>query len=140
MKHFARHSIEGPRVSRRAANEDLPPPSEELLVLARQISAIRAGRSNFLSATLLSEPGYDMMLAMFIAAAEGRPMRAADLALAGGVPSTTALRWIKALEQLGLIARAADHPDLLECSLELTPEGHFQVRSHIESAWRAFQA
>ena len=140
MKHFARQLNRSSRAKRQAANEDISPEIEDLLVFAKQIYAVRSGRSEFLSAVVLGEPAYDMLLAMFIASVERRTMRADDLARSSGAPSTAAQRWIRVLEDLGLITRAARFRDVGDYIVELEPLGLSQIRGHLEHAWRALRA
>lgn len=139
MKHFPVSNSDRSRSLSRAANQDLPPPTKDLLALAKLMLAIRGARGSFFSATLLGEPGYDIILAMFIAEEQGQVLCASELALAAGAPSTVAMRWIRSLEQLGLVAQIWQ-ADPAGCNLILTPRGRVQVWGHLESAWCACQA
>jgi hypothetical protein len=137
VKHFDGPDNEHSRAESRAANEDPTPSLGELLALAKQISVVRSARSDFIDSVLLSEPGYDMLLAMFIAHTERRAVGPDDLALAAGVPSSTALRWMRTLEQIGLMIQITHLPNHHDHFVELRPEGLLQISRHLEHAWYA---
>lgn len=124
------------RANPRAANEGPAPPSVDLLALAKQISEVRSARSAFVDPTLLGEPGYDILIAIFIADAERRPLRVADLAVVAGVPASTALRWVRTLEELGLVIQIERYPHIDEQFVELRPEGLKQMSRHLDHARR----
>jgi DNA-binding IclR family transcriptional regulator len=84
----------------------------------------------------LGEPGYDILIAIFIADAERRPLRVADLAVVAGVPASTALRWVRTLEELDLVIQIERYPHIDEQFVELRPEGLKQMSRHLDHARR----
>lgn len=65
---------------------------------------LRNKRAEHLPADLLGEQSWGILLAMFVADAEGERLTAAEAcARAGGSPAV-AVRWLYALEQYGLVA------------------------------------
>ena len=89
--------------------------------VSRVIKA-RQERSRYLPQHLFSEPNWDMLLDLLHAEISFRRVTVTDLCIASGVPSTTALRYLKSMVQQGMITRRADHLDGRRNFVELTPE------------------
>jgi DNA-binding MarR family transcriptional regulator len=111
------------------------PSAMQLVHLARKISLARKFRSQFLAEGILGEPGFDMVLALFIASAEGRRVTVSELALASGTPLTTALRWMSVLKKRQLTSRRRSPLDARVSYIDLEPEGCTQVATFLENAW-----
>lgn len=76
---------------------------------------------------LVSNPGWDMLIDLFLARERGKSISVSSLCIASNVPQTTALRWISTLEEEGLICRIRDPNDRRRAYLELTASGAHQV-------------
>jgi DNA-binding MarR family transcriptional regulator len=100
---------------------------------ARAMMKARARRSQYFRESLFSDPAWDILLDLFIAAADGGRRTVSTVGLAGNVPSTTALRWINALEREGLVAREPDPRDARRVFLDLTEAGISAMRSYFDS-------
>ena len=74
-----------------------------------------------------------MLLDLTAARAEHRRVSVTSLCIASGVPTTTALRWIKLLEQAGFVERVEDDTDRRRAFVSLTEIG-------VESVARYFEA
>lgn len=109
---------------------------EQLLRFAKGIHAARLRRQDFLGAELLGEPGWDMMLALFIAALEQYSLTISNLIAASGVPPTTALRWIEVLHDRGFVSRKPNKLDRRVIFIELETEGRAQMAGLLETAWK----
>ena len=72
---------------------------------------------------LLGEPCWDILLDLTAAALARRPISVTSACIASGVPQSTALRWINALEQNGLIERCPDPIDKRRTNVAITAEG-----------------
>ncbi|HQS68957.1 MAG: transcriptional regulator [Novosphingobium sp. 28-62-57] len=94
-----------------------------LYALRRKRDAASAGRG------LFGEPGWDILLDLFIAEGRRTEVQVSSVCLDAGVPSTTILRWIARLEQEGLIYRIADDADARRRYVRLTPEGQQLMRT-----------
>lgn len=92
--------------------------AKNLYALRRQRDAIVGFKGIF------GEPGWDILLDLYIAARNGTETQVSSVCIEAGVPSTTILRWIGRLERDGLIYRAADAGDARRRYVRLTPEGH----------------
>lgn len=94
------------------------------LLHARQLYSMRRRRdAAFEGHDLLGEPGWDILLDLFIGELEGARIQVSSVCLDAGVPSTTILRWLSRLEGDGLIYRAADNIDGRRRFVRLTDEG-----------------
>jgi DNA-binding MarR family transcriptional regulator len=102
-----------------ARAKPVPPVSLETVT-----SVIRARRlrTRYFSDDLFADPAWDILLDLLRAEATQMRVSVSSLCLAAAVPATTALRWLKSMEQLGLILRRADPHDGRRIFVELAPE------------------
>lgn len=85
--------------------------------------ARRARTSIFGShADLFADPAWDLLLDLFVAHGNGKPVSISSACIAANVPATTGLRWIAALEGRGLIERRIDQHDRRRSYLYLNDE------------------
>ncbi len=77
----------------------------------------------FFDQDLFADPAWDMLLDLTAARAEHLRVSVTSLCIASGVPTTTALRWIKLLEQAGLVKRIEDDTDRRRAFVTLTERG-----------------
>jgi DNA-binding MarR family transcriptional regulator len=104
------------------------------LAHARMIYSMRRRRdAAFEGHDLLGEPGWDILLDLFIGEKEGAKIQVSSVCLDAGIPSTTILRWLARLERENLIYRAADSVDGRRRFVRLTDAG----RALMENALRA---
>ena len=68
-------------------------------------------RAQYFPAKLFADPAWDMLLDLYAAQLERKPVSVSSLCIAAGVPTTTALRWIKAMTDDGLLVRKDDPQD-----------------------------
>lgn len=87
-------------------------------------SVIRARRlrTRYFSEDLFADPAWDIMLDLLRAEASGTRVSVSSLCLAAGVPATTALRWLKLMENQRLVIRRNDPHDGRRIFVELAPE------------------
>lgn len=79
-------------------------------------------RRDLLGDELYDGPAWDVILDLYIAHEESKPISLTGVGLAGGVPATTALRWIRRLDTLGYISRLPDPADGRRTTVALTPK------------------
>lgn len=79
-------------------------------------------RERFLPADLFADPAWDMLLDLAAARLEGTMVSVSSLCIAGNVPTTTALRWIKTLVDRGLVLRTPDPDDARRSFIHLAPQ------------------
>jgi len=99
----------------------------------------RLRKSHFGSAQL-SGPTWDMMLDLMLADTNGRELGASDLAAGAGVPLSSGLRMIAALEQSGLVRRFIDERDRRRSLVRLTERGTERMASYFEKIGDAWQS
>jgi DNA-binding MarR family transcriptional regulator len=110
-------------------------PRAKLTKLACVMYETRRTRSRFLNGTLLGEPVWDMLLALYCLASRGEALSVSGLCLAADVPPTTALRWAQLMEQKKLIERKRDPKDGRRTYLSLTDEGDAVLSAYLSSIY-----
>lgn len=98
----------------------------------RRMIKLRESRTKLFDESLFADPAWDMLLELYLARLEGRIEYVSSICIASGVPSTTAIRWIKTLEQQGWISRRPDFSDGRRCFLLLTPKGEVAMERFFE--------
>lgn len=79
--------------------------------MVRRLLRQRRLREQFFPADLFADPAWDMLLDLYAARLERRPVSVSSLCIASAVPATTALRWIKTMTDAGIFLREADPQD-----------------------------
>lgn len=120
------------------ARVDASPSAGLLDQLSFSIQIRRIRRSHFGSAEM-SGPIWDMMLDLMLAGAHGRVLSASDLATGAGVPLSSGLRMISALERLGLVHRSIDERDRRRTIVRLTDIGTERMAAYFEKIGAAWQ-
>jgi hypothetical protein len=95
-----------------------------LVAMARHAYSLRRQRTAiFGTGDLFGEPAWDILLDLYIAQAEGKPVSVSSACIGSASPPTTGLRWLTVLTEQGLIARAADKQDHRRIMVHLTERG-----------------
>lgn len=92
-----------------------------LIEKARTIHNQRRLRDEVLGNELFGDPGWDLMLDLYIAQASGKRVSVTSAAIGSGKPMSTGLRWVKLLIERALVVREADPYDGRRSYLRLTP-------------------
>ena len=95
------------------------------------LRAQKAQRTLF-GSELVANPCWDMLLDLYEKTLMHRAVSVSSLALASGVPVTTALRRLAKLEELRFVRRAKDHADGRRVFIELTELGHESLERYLE--------
>jgi hypothetical protein len=99
-------------------------PARNHLALARKAYALRRKRESFFgNPDLFGEPAWDILLDLYIAAGEGKPVSVSSACIGSAAPATTGLRWLGVLADEGLVVREADAEDHRRVLVRLTPAG-----------------
>lgn len=99
-------------------------PNAQSLRLASALYALRRKRDEASGRPgLFAEPGWDILLDLYIADCRRTDIQVSSVCLDAGIPSTTILRWIARLEEEGLIFREPDGSDARRRYVRLTDEG-----------------
>jgi CheY-like chemotaxis protein/predicted transcriptional regulator len=97
------------------------------------LRAVRKVRSRYFPAELFSDPCWEMLLDLYDAKLEAAEVTVTSLGAASGVPLTTALRRMEALQNHGFIERAADPQDKRRTIIRLTEAGSEAVEKFFDS-------
>lgn len=92
--------------------------------LAREAYARRRERSAiFGNAELFGEPAWDILLDLYVAYAEQKPVSVSSACIGSAAPPTTGLRWLGVLSEQGLIVREHDPEDQRRVLVRLSESG-----------------
>ena len=83
---------------------------------------------------LFSEPGWDILLALYVIDNVERRLSIAELTAITHVPLTTSLRWLTYLEEQDLVSRSAAPNDQRMVLIELTDDGRRAMESYLSHA------
>jgi hypothetical protein len=120
------------------AEERLTKEEVRAVELARSIYRLRRRREAIFGNALFAEPGWDILLDLYLAAKEKRRVSVSCACIASVVPATTALRWIQQLEKESVIVREIDRNDARRFHLRLTPEGLGKMEALLGEALALF--
>ena len=104
-----------------------PLPAADLLCAALRMAAARGIREDLFGNGLFLNPGWNMLLELFIAGEEGRNVTIKSACVAACVPQSTALRHIAHLIDVRLALRAQHPSDARSAYLKLTDRGRSRM-------------
>lgn len=110
--------------------------------LANQVAfniQMRRMRKSHFGGAPLTGPAWDMMLDLMLANTHGRELSASDLATGAGVPLSSGLRMIAALEMHGLAKRSIDERDRRRSIVRLTENGAERMATYFDIIGAAWQ-
>ena len=123
---------------RHAASRPIPArggPAE--LRWLRELQRARTKRNECFNPRLFGDPAWDMLIDLYASELEQRRTSVTDLTVASGVPATTALRWIAALQRDGLVKRHNDPLDGRRIFVSLTEKGISGMRRFFDQLPRS---
>lgn len=91
--------------------------------LVRRVQKARKLRDMFFGENLFADPAWDMLLELYANELAQRRVSVSSASDATGVPATTALRWMAALEERNLVTRQSDPLDGRRVWISLTAHG-----------------
>lgn len=119
---IAQHLREADSPSRRLPSE--PPPREHFADMARRTYNLRRQRAAiFGNPDLFGEPAWDILLDLYIAQVEGKPVSVSSACIGSASAPTTGLRWLGVLADHGLVIREPDPADQRRVMVRLTERG-----------------
>ena len=80
---------------------------------------------------LFGEPGWDLLLDLFIAAEQGKSVSITQACIGACVPSTTALRWISLMESKDLLVRENDPQDARRALIRLSAGAYAKMVDYL---------
>lgn len=99
--------------------------------LACRIYSGRRERRHFFPEGLFADPAWDMLLILYCADGRGEFMSVSSLCFSADVPQTTALRWVRVLEEAGLVTREKHEADRRSYLVKLTIVGRQKMESYL---------
>ena len=117
------------------AESGFPQVSAQML---RSIVRARRLRDNYFPSDLFADPAWDMMLELLLAEIIQHRVPVSSLCASAAVPATTALRWINAMTDRGLVKRREDPQDRRRVFIELehkTSAGLRRYFAAIDRVW-----
>ncbi|MFM9852355.1 MAG: MarR family transcriptional regulator [Sphingomonadaceae bacterium] len=103
----------------------------------RRLIRLRRMRESYFDAALFADPAWDMLLDLMAARIEEDRVAVSSLCIAAAVPPTTALRWIKAMTDNGLLERHADPDDGRRIFIRLSEPAAIAMGRYFTAAKRA---
>lgn len=104
-----------------------PLPPAELLAAARRFAVARQVRDDMFGLGMFLNPGWNILLELFIAGEEGRNVTIKSACVAACVPQSTALRHIAHLNDVRLAVRAQHPSDARSAYLKLSEQGRTKM-------------
>lgn len=96
-------------------------------------------RTSYLPSELISDPAWGMLLELLQAEIQGRRVSLARLCRVSAVPTSSAVRWLKALERRGLIVRRTNTVDADNETVELSHKGSCTLRRYFREIAKSNQ-
>ncbi len=113
------------------------PRVEAAIETARRAYAERNSRADFMgSKDIFGEPAWDMLLDLFICQSNDEDVAVKAACLHADTPPSTTIRWLKVLEQNGLLETHVDPADPKQHLIHLTPTGYEGMIRYLESIAR----
>ena len=104
--------------------------------LIRSLIKFRRLRDSFFDSELFADPAWDILLDLMAARLEGRNVSVSSLCIAASVPPTTALRWITAMTESGMLLRQQDPADARRVFIILSDEVTAKLNAYFAAADR----
>lgn len=105
----------------------------DLTEFARQLLAGRKQRDLYFDPMLFSNPAWDILLNLYVADAEGKPISVLDSCAASTVPQGVALRWLGYLKQEEMVIEAPDPARPRQTLLRLSDQTRLTISSYLGS-------
>lgn len=118
----------------RLPTEQLTPPFGVSARLVDTICEIRRERHEFFPGNLFSDPAWDILLRLYVTHLEQYRTTVTALISSTGIPSTTLLRWLKALVAAGLVTRQDDPFDGRRVYVSLSHKGADSMHRYLATS------
>lgn len=105
----------------------------DLTDYARQLLAGRRQRDLYFDPMLFSNPAWDILLSLFVADGEGKPVNVLDSCTASVVPQGVALRWLGYLKQEEMVIEMPDPAHPRQTLIRLSDQTRMAISSYLGS-------
>ncbi len=106
---------------------------QEAIAFVDSLLAARKARLKFFDADLFFDPTWAMLLDLYRSDIKGTTLSVSSLCIGSGVPSTTALRYIRTLEERGYVQRAADQLDKRRIFVTMTDKARDAMNAYVQT-------
>jgi DNA-binding MarR family transcriptional regulator len=100
---------------------------------AKRLIRDRRSRDNTFENGLFADPAWDIFLHLFVAGELGQAASVNEVCIAAAVTPTTALRWMSALENKGLVVKTPDDRDDRRTNIRLADQTFADMRNHLQA-------
>ena len=114
-------------------SRDIDAKSELTAKSIRDLIKMRRLRDSFFEAELFADPAWDILLDLMAARLETRTVSVSSLCIAAAVPPTTALRWITAMTESGMLQRQQDPDDARRVFIVLSDAVAAKLKEYFEA-------
>jgi hypothetical protein len=105
--------------------------------VVRSILRVRAVRGKHFGGGIFADPAWNILLDAYGSELEEKKMSVSDACIASQSPYTTALRWLRGLEDRGLLVRFDDTTDRRRSFVKLTENARKTMEMLIDDLIRA---
>jgi DNA-binding transcriptional ArsR family regulator len=106
--------------------------------MIREMIKLRRLRDSYFPQDLFADPAWDILLDLMAARMEGQGVSVSSLCIAAAVPPTTALRWITAMTDSGMLRRQNDPTDARRVFIALSDETERMLHEYLSAAQERF--
>lgn len=117
-----------------ARDRSSKPGGAELVAKARRLLLERERRLAHFSPVMFGEPGWEMLLVLYVSEATETEQTIGTLVGSIGAPQTTALRWIDYLEKERLISRQRHELDRRAVVIAITEKGREKLDRYFSTS------
>ncbi|WP_293882136.1 hypothetical protein [Sphingomonas sp.] len=100
--------------------------------LVKRLVADRRHREKHFAPALFADPVWDILLDLFLAETESRPISVSSATVAANIPPTTGLRCIAMLTAKGMILRIPVPLDKRKIYLQLSSETSISIKAYLD--------
>lgn len=118
-----------------AASDKKSVPSATMI---RDMIKLRRLRDSYFAADMFADPAWDILLDLMVAQLEERPVSVSSLCIAAAVPPTTALRWITAMTDSGMLVRRNDPDDARRVFIGLSSDTATALQRYLAEIQQRF--
>ena len=99
--------------------------------MVRELIKLRRLRDSYFVNDLFADPAWDILLDLMASRLERRQVSVSSLCIAAAVPPTTALRWITAMTESGMLVRQNDPNDARRVFIGLSSDTETTLRRYL---------
>lgn len=114
---------------------DVPATAKDIAATLRMMIASRSQRGRYFPAEMFADPAWDILLDLTRAEIENQQVSVSSVCIAASVPMSTALRWVKAMTEAGLLRRWTDPKDRRRDLIALTPATAGHMRDYLTAVY-----